>query len=108
MYELLESLQARLSYSQGFRALEFSGGIKNILNSYQDDFDTGIDRDPGYIYGPLTPRTVFIGLRFGNLLSPEGGTSISSQQENGPVWGKPTRSEKRRVHRNHRHGGRDM
>jgi outer membrane receptor for ferrienterochelin and colicins len=50
-------------------SVEFSGGIKNILNSYQQDFDIGIDRDPSYIYGPLAPRTIFVGLRFGNLLN---------------------------------------
>ncbi|MEZ5105483.1 MAG: TonB-dependent receptor [Draconibacterium sp.] len=48
--------------------MQVNGGIKNIFNSYQDDFDTGIDRDPAYIYGPLTPRTVYFGIKFGNLL----------------------------------------
>lgn len=43
-------------------------GMKNILNSYQKDFDTGIDRDPAYIYGPTSPRTIYFGVRFGNLL----------------------------------------
>lgn len=47
--------------------LQINGGVKNIFNSYQDDFDTGIDRDPGYVYGPLTPRTIYIGLKIGNL-----------------------------------------
>ena len=49
--------------------LEISGGIKNIFNSYQEDFDTGIDRDPAYIYGPMTPRTIYFGLKFGNILN---------------------------------------
>lgn len=49
--------------------LEISGGIKNIFNSYQDDFDSGIDRDPAYVYGPMTPRTVYFGLKFGNILN---------------------------------------
>ncbi|MFD1294855.1 TonB-dependent receptor domain-containing protein [Lutibacter holmesii] len=49
--------------------LELSGGIKNIFNSYQDDFDSGIDRDPAYVYGPMTPRTVYFGLKFGNILN---------------------------------------
>ncbi len=64
-------------------SVEFSGGIKNILNSYQDDFDMGIDRDPAYIYGPMAPRTVFVGLRFGNLLSKQTGSSITSKQGRG-------------------------
>ncbi len=47
--------------------LQIFSGIKNIFNSYQDDFDSGINRDPGYIYGPMNPRTVYFGLRIGNL-----------------------------------------
>jgi len=60
----------RLSYSIPVNgaSLEFHAGIKNILNSYQDDFDLGIDRDPGYIYGPMLPRMVYAGISFGNLL----------------------------------------
>lgn len=52
-----------------FSSLEFSGGIKNILNSYQNDFDTGVDRDPAYVYGPMTPRTIYFGVKFGNILN---------------------------------------
>ena len=32
-------------------------GIKNLLNAYQTDFDRGAEKDAGYIYGPLLPRT---------------------------------------------------
>ena len=42
--------------------------VKNIFNSYQKDFDRGIDRDPAYIYGPAYPRTIYAGLKFGNVL----------------------------------------
>lgn len=49
-------------------SVQFSGGIKNIFNSYQNDFDTGVNRDPSYIYGPVLPRTVYVGIKFGNLL----------------------------------------
>jgi outer membrane receptor for ferrienterochelin and colicins len=48
--------------------IELNGGIKNIFNSYQDDFDQTVDRDPNYIYGPSQPRTVFLGLKFGTDL----------------------------------------
>jgi outer membrane receptor for ferrienterochelin and colicins len=48
--------------------LEWNAGIKNILNSYQNDFDAGIDRDPAYIYGPSAPRTIYMGVRIGSLL----------------------------------------
>jgi outer membrane receptor for ferrienterochelin and colicins len=50
-------------------SLQLFGGVKNILNSYQDDFDYGIDRDPGYMYGPGQPRTLFMGFKVGNLLN---------------------------------------
>ena len=45
--------------------IQFNGGVKNIFNSYQDDFDQGADRDAGYIYGPALPRTFFLGLKLG-------------------------------------------
>lgn len=47
--------------------MQLNGGVKNIFNSYQNDFDSGIDRDPAYVYGPLSPRTIYFGLSFGNL-----------------------------------------
>jgi outer membrane receptor for ferrienterochelin and colicins len=49
-------------------SIQWFGGIKNIFNSYQDDFDLGIDRDPSYMYGPVAPRTVYFGIKFGNFL----------------------------------------
>jgi outer membrane receptor for ferrienterochelin and colicins len=48
--------------------MEWNAGVKNIFNSYQNDFDSGIDRDPAYIYGPTSPRTIYFGLRLGSLL----------------------------------------
>lgn len=48
--------------------LQLYGGVKNIFNSYQDDFDSGILRDPGYVYGPMSPRTYYVGVKLGNLL----------------------------------------
>ncbi|MFB9054931.1 TonB-dependent receptor domain-containing protein [Formosa undariae] len=47
--------------------VEISGGVQNIFNSYQDDFDSGAGRDSTYIYGPNRPRTVFVGLKFGDF-----------------------------------------
>ncbi|MFP4543049.1 MAG: TonB-dependent receptor [Candidatus Kapaibacterium sp.] len=38
-------------------------GVLNFLNSYQDDFDKGMNRDAGYIYGPDLPRTYYIGIK---------------------------------------------
>lgn len=48
--------------------MELSGGIKNIFNQYQSDFDTGKDRDPAYVYGPISPRTIYFGVKIGNFL----------------------------------------
>lgn len=46
--------------------IQVSGGIQNLFDSYQQDFDQGPDRDANYIYGPSRPRTFFIGLKFIN------------------------------------------
>lgn len=40
-------------------------GIRNILDSRQDDYDEGPDRDAGYVYGPRLPRTLFAGVKGG-------------------------------------------
>jgi outer membrane receptor for ferrienterochelin and colicins len=47
--------------------MQVNAGVKNIFNSYQDDFDTGIDRDPAYMYGPSNPRSIYFGLKFGSF-----------------------------------------
>lgn len=47
--------------------VELNAGVKNIFNSYQDDFDKGKNRDAGWIYGPNSPRTFYFGVKFGNL-----------------------------------------
>ncbi len=49
-------------------SLQFLAGVKNILNSYQTDFDHGPGRDPSYIYGPVSPRTIYFGIKIGNKL----------------------------------------
>ena len=46
---------------------ELFGGIKNIFDAYQSDFDTGKNKDSNYIYGPATPRTIFIGLKMSSF-----------------------------------------
>lgn len=56
----------RLSYTlKALKSLEleFSAGIKNVLDQYQKDLDLGVFRDAGYIYGPNLPRTYFVGLK---------------------------------------------
>jgi outer membrane receptor for ferrienterochelin and colicins len=46
--------------------LNVNGGIRNVFNSYQDDFDTGLHRDSNYIYGPALPRTFYLGITVRN------------------------------------------
>ena len=43
--------------------LQVNAGVQNILNSFQNDFDSGSDRDSGYMYGPTLPRTFFLGIK---------------------------------------------
>jgi len=47
--------------------IEFSAGIKNILNAYQDDFDSGKFRDSNYVYGPALPRTFTLGIKIKSI-----------------------------------------
>ena len=47
--------------------LELSGGLRNLFNSYQPEFDSGPERDSDFIYGPAAPRSVFISVKIGNL-----------------------------------------
>lgn len=47
--------------------LELSGGLRNLFNSYQSEFDSGPERDSDFIYGPAAPRSVFFSIKIGNL-----------------------------------------
>lgn len=58
-------IACRFSIKRIGQDVELSAGVKNYLNQYQDDFDIGKLRDSNYIYGPLTPRSYFMGLKFG-------------------------------------------
>lgn len=44
--------------------MQISGGVQNLFNAYQKDFDQGADRDSGYVYGPSLPRSWFVGVKF--------------------------------------------
>ena len=61
-------LKVRYNIKLNGATLQLFTGMKNIFNSYQSDFDSGINRDPGYIYGPMNTRTVYFGLKIGNFL----------------------------------------
>jgi outer membrane receptor for ferrienterochelin and colicins len=60
-------LNLKLAYTFNLKekiSLQLNAGMKNMLNSYQNDFDQGEYRDAGYLYGPTLPRTVFLGVKF--------------------------------------------
>lgn len=59
-------LESHLHFNADFM-VTFSAGVKNIFNSFQDDFDSGPTRDSDYVYGPIAPRTFFFGVKFGKL-----------------------------------------
>lgn len=44
--------------------LELYAGLKNIMNSYQENFDIGKNRDSNFVFGPAQPRTFFIGMKY--------------------------------------------
>ncbi len=63
-------INSKISYTMPLSCgtkMQLYAGAQNILNSYQDDFDLGINRDAGYIYGPGKPFTVVFGVKFGNM-----------------------------------------
>ncbi len=43
--------------------LQVNGGVQNIFDSFQSDFDKGYNRDSGYIYGPSQPRSYYAGMK---------------------------------------------
>ena len=74
MLERNVTVETRDFWDMGFKAaydfkvyrsfsLQLNVGVQNIFNSFQNDFDTGADRDSGYIYGPTLPRSVFFGIK---------------------------------------------
>lgn len=46
-----------------YATLQVNGGMHNIFNSFQEDFDKGELRDSGYMYGPMMPRSVYVGFK---------------------------------------------
>ena len=47
--------------------LELFGGVQNMFNAFQKDFDRGANRDSNYIYGPTKPRTITFGIKIGHF-----------------------------------------
>ncbi len=65
-FDLNVKLESHIDFSEDFM-ITLTGGVKNIFDSYQDDFDSGPTRDSDYVYGPALPRTFFIGIKFGRF-----------------------------------------
>jgi len=61
-------IKAEYAFNLSGLPFKLFGGVKNMFNAYQDDFDSGMDRDPAYMYGPTAPRTVYFGIKLSNLL----------------------------------------
>lgn len=47
--------------------LQLNGGVQNIFDSRQHDYDRGENRDSKYFYGPIQSRSYFLGLKIMNL-----------------------------------------
>jgi len=61
-----KTIDIKTTYIQNIKKievnLEYSIGVKNITNDYQNDFDTLKNRDSNYVYGPRFPRTFYFSL----------------------------------------------
>ena len=60
----------RLGYTFALKKdlnVELFGGIQNVFNAFQKDFDRGALRDSDYIYGPSKPRTFTFGVKIGHF-----------------------------------------
>ena len=64
--EIFNTIGLKSVYTSGFPKLgfnvEWSVGVKNLTNSYQEFFDTSKLRDSNFIYGPALPRTFYFGV----------------------------------------------
>jgi outer membrane receptor for ferrienterochelin and colicins len=63
-FDLGAKLSYRLRISKTLD-IELNGGVKNILDSFQEDLDYGQMKDAAYVYGPSLPRMVFVGIKVG-------------------------------------------
>ena len=42
--------------------IEYTLGVKNLTNDFQQEFDSTKNRDSNFMYGPALPRTIYFGL----------------------------------------------
>lgn len=66
-HEINTKIAYTFSSNESSSGVEIYGGVKNIFNSYQKQFDIGKNRDSNFIYGPSAPRTFFIGVKLKSL-----------------------------------------
>ena len=63
---VFNNIGLKSTYTQTFKEsgikVEYSVGIKNLTNDFQNEFDSFKDRDSNFIYGPSLPRTIYFGL----------------------------------------------
>ena len=64
--EIFNVVGLKFTYVQNLNKIgvdiEYSLGVKNLTNDYQNDFDSGKNRDSNFIYGPSSPRTIYTSL----------------------------------------------
>jgi outer membrane receptor for ferrienterochelin and colicins len=61
--ELSFKTSYKIQLNKSKSSIELYFGIKNILNSYQRNFDIGKNRDSNFIFGPSLPRTFYAGIQ---------------------------------------------
>ena len=69
--EVFNEIALKATYIQKLKRvglmLEYSIGVKNLTNAYQNNFDSLKERDSNFIYGPSNPRTFYFGLTLKSL-----------------------------------------
>jgi outer membrane receptor for ferrienterochelin and colicins len=56
-------LAVNKEFHVGESELTLTAGVKNLFGDYQDDLDSGPNRDSGYVYGPRYPRMFHLGCK---------------------------------------------
>jgi outer membrane receptor for ferrienterochelin and colicins len=57
------SLSKEIAAREG-KSFVVSASLMNVFDSFQNDLDKGTFRDAGYVYGPRTPRTLHLGIKY--------------------------------------------
>lgn len=61
------SFKLAYSFKLASSDLQLYCGVKNAFDSFQKDFDKGPERASSYVYGPMLPRTMYVGIKLGNI-----------------------------------------